>query len=341
MKKSLTLLIHLFYWIPSAIQVYVYLQVIDKTNSSFYPQFAIASTVTELISFYLFYFFLFPILSKRKFVRFILYGLLSICAAAVVGFLSNKILVNISNLKTVQPGNPQWIYISTLLIKPLYSGLFACFIKGCLIWYSEIRYKKELEKKNLETELALLKAQLNPHFLFNTLNNIDILIEKNPERASIYLKQLSDMIRFMLYKSPSETISLDLEIKYIEQYIALQRIRSLTPDFISFNRSGEITHLQIAPMLFIPFIENAFKHSTNKKNSHAIDIDILVKDNVINFSCSNDFVESAVLTEQNSGLGLGLIRRRLELLYKGKYQLEVSQNNDRFTVTLCLNLNEN
>lgn len=340
MKKSLTLLIHLFYWIPSVIQVYVYLQVMDKT-SSLYPQFAIAATVTELISFYLFYFFLFPILSKRKFVPFILYGLLSICAAAAIGFLSNKIMGIMSNLNDVRPLNPEWVYISSLLIKPLYSGLFACFIKGCLVWYSEIRYKKELEKKNLETELALLKAQLNPHFLFNTLNNIDILIEKDPELASIYLKQLSDMIRFMLYKSPSETISFDLEIKYIEQYITLQRIRSLTADFISFKTSGATTHLQIAPMLFIPFIENAFKHSTNKKNSNAIDINILVRDNVINFSCSNAFVKSNVLTEQDSGLGLGLIRRRLELLYKGKYELEVSQNNDRFKVTLCLNLNEN
>lgn len=230
--------------------------------------------------------------------------------------------------------------MAVLAMKALYSGVAACCVKGCITWYAEIRYKQKLEKKNLETELALLKAQLNPHFLFNTLNNIDILIEKDPQKASIYLKKLSDMIRFMLYKSPSETIPLALEIKYIEQYIELQRIRTLTPDFITFKTNAEHSDLQIAPMLFIPFIENAFKHTTNKKNSNAIAIEILVNKDQISFNCTNITEGSATISEEHSGLGLELIKSRLELLYKGSYKLSIDQGNGRFSIDLALNLNE-
>lgn len=337
MKKSFVLLIHIFYWIPSCFQVYVYLNIIDNINNS-YPLYSVVSIFTDAVSFYLFYFLLFPLVSKGKFLAFIFYGLVSICLISILGVFGSNTMIDMYGLKDLEPIRT-WTMTTGIFVKALYSGITACFIKGCITWYAERHYKKALEKKNLETELALLKAQLNPHFLFNTLNNIDILIEKDPEKASVYLKKLSDMIRFMLYETPSETIPLKLEIKYIEQYIELQRIRTLTPDFIKFHINGETTDLQIAPMLFIPFIENAFKHTTNKKKSNAIDIEISANESIISFHCSNIAEQSFILYQEQSGLGLSLIRSRLELLYRGKYELNINQGLDRFSVTLVLNLN--
>lgn len=337
MKKSLIILIHICYWIPSFVEVYIFFKAVGTQRA--YIQFNIAALFTELLSFYLFYLFLFPLISKRKFPAFILYGLVAIGITSILGIFSYNLLLKTHDLKDIF-SDRQWATASGIALRALYSGIAACFVRGCITWYSELRYKRALEKKNLETELALLKAQLNPHFLFNTLNNIDILIEKDPEKASAYLKKLSDMIRFMLYQSPAEKIPLVLEVNYIEQYIELQRIRTLNADFVQFQVNGATTDLQIAPMLFIPFIENAFKHTSNKKKSKAIAIEISVDQKAIHFNCSNNIEQSIGISQEQGGLGLSLIRSRLELLYAGKYELNINKSQDRFSVTLVLNLNE-
>lgn len=338
MKKSLIFLIHIFYWIPSFLSVYMYINIPEFEGSIL--QLNTAILFTTFLSFYSFYLFLFPLISQRKFPAFILYGLLAIVITSMLGFFGYKLMLKVYNLKDYFL-NREWETASGIISRALYSGLAACFVRGCITWYAELRYKRALEKKNLETELALLKAQLNPHFLFNTLNNIDILIEKDPEKASAYLKKLSDMIRFMLYQSPAEKIPLVLEVNYIEQYIELQRIRTLNADFVQFQIDGEITDLQIAPMLFIPFIENAFKHTSDKKKNKAIEIEMSVEKKVIRFYCSNNIEQSIGIAQEQGGLGLSLIRSRLELLYAGKYELNITQSLDRFSVTLVLNLNEN
>src|ERR1044071_687955 len=116
-------------------------------------------------------------------------------------------------------------------------------------------------------ELALIKSQINPHFLFNTINNIDVLIAKDSAKASEYLNKLSGILRYMIYETRNEKISLAGELDYIEKYLELQKIRTANPDYVNFQISGEANNLKIAPMILFPFIENAFKHTENKKNS--------------------------------------------------------------------------
>jgi two-component system LytT family sensor kinase len=234
-----------------------------------------------------------------------------------------------------------WYWAFSYFLLNVYAAFIACLIKAFLNWYSDIFYKRQLEKKNLETELALLKAQINPHFLFNTLNNIDILIEKDAATASVYLKKLSDILRFTLYESPSETVALSEEIKYIGQYIELQKIRTSNTDFVSFTVEGSADNLRIPPMLFISFIENAFKHCTDKKINNAIEIDIAIGDGEVHFTCSNAYDQAAQLMQPKSGLGLDLIQNRLKLLYKENYQLKIDKTEERFTVTLTVKLHDN
>lgn len=217
----------------------------------------------------------------------------------------------------------------------------AMITKGFVTWAVEIKYKQRLEKNNLESNLALLKARINPHFLFNTLNNIDVLIEKDPMVASTYLKKLSDILRFTLYESPSATIPLSKEADYITQYIELQQIRTNNADFAKFSFEPGSHDLQVAPMLFIPFIENAFKYCTNKKIINAIVISIGTNKNQVTFSCSNAYDAAAMVTyEESSGLGLELIKSRLELLYPKNYQLNINKSTDRFNVDLTITLHD-
>jgi LytS/YehU family sensor histidine kinase len=221
-------------------------------------------------------------------------------------------------------------------ILALIHGMIALVMKGFINWYGDIKIKKELQQKNFETELALVKSQLSPHFLFNTINNIDVLITKDPVQASAYLNKLSDIMRFMLYETKTELIPLQKELAYIDKYIDLQKIRTANPDFIQYSAAGIIGSWTIAPMLFVPFIENAFKHALNKKDSAGIIIRINTNEKAIHFYCENKFSENPLAGYEPGGLGNGLIKKRLALLYPGKHTLLTKKENNIFTVDLTI-----
>jgi two-component system LytT family sensor kinase len=285
--------------------------------------------------FYVFYLVLFPRFVKTQRLKlFVFFGLLVTLVCIGLGGIVTKYLPF---------GNTTFgVQFADISIAIILNCLYPCGIAGIISWLSERHQRQAMEKINLETSLALLKAQINPHFLFNTLNNIDVLIEKDAAVASVYLKKLSDILRFTLYESPSDTVALNEEIKYIYEYIELQKIRTSNTDFVSFTVEGDTSNLQIAPMLFIPFIENAFKHATNKKINNAIEVRIIIKDgNTINFYCSNAFDADDTLLQPHSGLGLELIKSRLNLLYPNKYEMDIDKSDTRFTVTLNVNLHDN
>jgi LytS/YehU family sensor histidine kinase len=235
-------------------------------------------------------------------------------------------------------GKPLLLFCLKLILPgTLFAGIVGCLFKGFISWYSEIRFKEQLVQKNLQSELALLKAQINPHFLFNTINNIDVLIEKEPKAASLYLKQLSDIMRFMLNDAPSEYIPLSKELEYIKKYIELQKIRTSNDKYVNLNIIGASEKLMVAPAIFIPFIENAFKHSTNKKIENAINITIEIIGNDLSFRCINFFDNSNTFEQEKSGLGIDLIKQRLQLLYKDQHELNIIKTDNRFEVTLKIN----
>lgn len=337
MKKStwLIVLLHVMYWGQPIIGFIINIK-LAFSNDNWVWVFTLINTPVAMAAFYVAYFFLFPLISKKKIWLFTVYGLLTVFATLIVAIL---ILYGLKH-----DAQEKWVIPALAVTYPtrVISSIFiACLLRGAINWYTDIRYKEQLEKKNLETSLALLKAQINPHFLFNTLNNIDVLIEKDPATASVYLKKLSDILRFTLYESPGETVNLLQEVNYIRQYIELQKIRTSNPDFVKFEVKGEMKYADIAPMLFIPFIENAFKHCTNKKISNAVAIEIASDGRTITFECSNAYEPGLMETQQKGGLGLELIKNRLELLYRDRYHLDINKTSERFTVTLKIYLNDN
>jgi two-component system LytT family sensor kinase len=203
-------------------------------------------------------------------------------------------------------------------------------------WYRQEKERKEMEKQQLVSELSFLKSQVNPHFLFNSLNGIYALAIKKSDKTPEAVLQLSDLMRHMLYESNNEEVALEKEVKYLENYIQLQKLR-LPPEMqINFQVEGDINGKRIAPMLFIPFIENAFKHGVDSDGGN-IQIKLQVKGNTLSFDMVNR-ISQAQHKDAVSGIGLVNVRKRLDLLYQGRYQLEYQATNGNFVVHLHLNL---
>lgn len=213
--------------------------------------------------------------------------------------------------------------------------VFAAAIKLTKHWYNDQNLKRQLEKQNLVSELALLRSQINPHFLFNTLNNIDSLIHLNKDMASASIMKLSDILRYMLYEANADKVSLEKETQYIRSLIDLHSLRYVNKDFIKLNIKGNFKNVMIPPMLFVPFVENAIKHGDKNCNSPGIVIEIIAQDKEIHF-----MIENQVGTSQNKdktgGIGLHNVKRRLDLLFANNYNLEIKQQNKKYTVKLKL-----
>ena len=197
---------------------------------------------------------------------------------------------------------------------------------------------KNLNEK-LETELKLLKSQINPHFLFNTLNNIYALSAIDTVKTQESISYLSDMLRYVLYECEQPTVPLNKEIDYIKNYIKLFAVKSSKKYPITTSFDIENRNTPIAPMLLIPFVENAFKHSTIEKIEGAF-IHILVKekDNEIYFEVENSTSNSAKQKDAVGGIGLSNVKKRLEIVYSNSYTLDIQNNEQSFKVKLRLKL---
>ena len=310
----------------------------NLTFISFLFAFAITPAV---LGFYTFYSFLFTkYLKQKKILALFISGTIASIVCGVVGGFTMFLLVPKMSLFADGMNSASWI-TAIMAIIALLNGGMGLIIKGFITWYNEIKLKEELNQKNYETELALVKSQLNPHFLFNTINNIDVLIEMDAKKASAYLNKLSDIMRFMLYETKTEKIPLDKELQYIEKYIDLQKIRSSNSNYVQYNVKGSAAGIMIEPMLFIPFIENAFKHAENNKMGNAVNINISVEQDNITFECENKYNTNALAETKYGGLGNEIIQKRLQLLYPKKHTLEIKRENDIYSVKLKLKLHEN
>jgi len=235
-------------------------------------------------------------------------------------------------------GDVDTLDILIILFPVLYFNIFGFLFQTFIEWIKDRRIKAELEKDKVTSQLELLKSQINPHFLFNTLNNIDVLILDEPKKASDYLIKLSEILRFMLYETNTERVPLSKEIEYIEKYIELQKIRTLNDKFVGLEIVGKMKDRFIAPMIFIHFVENAFKYATNKKIENAIIIRLDISDNKMSFICKNHINHSDVTTQVNNGLGFNLIKQRLDLIYGMDYNLNVNNEDNWYIVNLEIQL---
>ncbi|WP_020567083.1 sensor histidine kinase [Neolewinella persica] len=344
MKKSLIAILHVGYWFVYLLLAMIMMYAVSSSGSLsetvgeevIATAFFFMVLLPAVVTFYTFYLVLFPrYFGRKQFgLAFLIGGLVSV-GTTLLGF---AILGTFFYPECVAEMDlPGFLFfVSIVSFFNLLGGVVAFVLQGFSTWFEEVKIKEALQEKNHAMELALVKSQLDPHFLFNTINNIDVLILKDADEASDYLNRLSDIMRFMLYETKTETIALSREVAYIEKYIALQKIRTANETYVDFRLIGSPAGRVIAPMVFIPFIENAFKHTTNKKVERAIRIELEVMSEAVRMSCVNRLDPSRNPPVAKGGLGNELIRKRLELLYPGKHHLEVRNELNEYHVNLLI-----
>ena len=283
-------------------------------------------------------------LSKKRFLPYLLLLLLS--SIIITPF---KVLYLYHQLDNQPVAQAQLLQQLNLAFIPTFlMGLFSTLLKIISDWFKNLRERQELLMQNMQSELRFLRSQINPHFLFNTLNNLYALTLKKSELAPEIVLKLSEMMRYMLYESNEKEVPLANEIAYLRNYLDLEKFRK-TQDFsINFRVEGSPENKKIVPLLFIPFIENAFKHGLSQHTSHGfIDILLRIENNRLYFRVENSKGNSPAsqtqLPQQRSksksgGIGLANVRRRLELLYPKKHKLKIQDKKDIFVVDLQLTL---
>lgn len=218
-----------------------------------------------------------------------------------------------------------------------------------LIWDYQRKQQQmnELENEKIASELKFLKSQINPHVLFNNLNNIYSYALEKSEKVPDMLLKLSDIMRYMLNEEESQFVKLEKEIRYLEDFIDLQKLRLEGRGNVSLNISGNPENYCIAPLLLVAFVENSFKHSMQTEvDNIVIEINLDIRDGVLYFESKNTFSENGgpSLANKNgreTGIGLQNVKKRLQLIYRDKHELEISRENNFFVVQLSLDLTVN
>lgn len=197
--------------------------------------------------------------------------------------------------------------------------------------------KEQLEKQAAEAELHYLKSQINPHFLFNTLNNIHTLVYKQAATAPDAVMQLASLMRYMIYESNAPTVPLSRELQYVNDYINLQQLRYKQGPIVDMQTETETTSFRIAPLLFIHLLENAYKHGPARLEPGDIKIRVHVKGDTLTFSIQNPIAKAPVnQLEDHGGIGLTNVRKRLALLYPDKHSINIHNTGETFTLVLTI-----
>ncbi len=219
--------------------------------------------------------------------------------------------------------------------------IFSTSGKIIVDWFKQQQTMRDLETQNMQSELKFLKTQINPHFLFNTLNSLYALTIKKSDHAPEIVVKLSEMMRYMLYECNERRVSLDKEVNYIQNYLDLEALRQSNLVDIDFKVIGNITNQKIAPLVFIPFLENAFKHGVNHQLGDAyVYATLEIKGDKLHFDIENSKNNSvtSALPKPQGGIGLINVRRRLELIYPGSHSIDIEDQPHAYTVHLSLNL---
>jgi hypothetical protein len=330
-------LVHVFFWIyiiNQALFPYYISKGIDKN----YHLDIIIYVALALITFYCVYLSVPLLMSLRSRLLGILLGILLLASLVPlrVGleYLFWKYLVTATEGNMVKLSSSWWLNSVRLVV---ITSTYAFLIRLAIGWFDSQKLKSELLLQNQTSELALLRSQVNPHFLFNTLNNIYSLVYKKSEEAPAAVMKMSSIMRYMLIDAAADRVLLEKEIDYLKSFIELQQLRTRQKDFVSLTISGETEGRTIVPMLLIPFVENAFKHGSRNVPSPGIIITLNAEAGWILFEVSNYLKKGQEVPHDHvRGIGLNNVRRRLELLFPGKHTLETWEDQDMYHVKLIL-----
>lgn len=328
---------HLFFWML-LFGVWYFLRYQDYSTSSRALKVTLIKVADLAIMIYVTNYIFIPwLLYKRKYALFIFCFIAMIVSSSmlkmyVIGHVINSpALINFtSNIKARIYDN----------IIPHFFLVTAGVAIKLLVDYIRMQKRMvELAKEKAEAELNFLQSQINPHFLFNSLNSIYFLIEKNNSGARDALHKFSAMLRYQLYEMNGERISIEKEINYLKDYIDLQRLRKDEYYKVTVTITDTVKGFFIEPLLLIPFVENAFKHISHyKQQTNFVQLDMYCKNGEFNFLIENSKEAGENLTEKHGGIGLKNVQKRLELLYPQKHHLHIQNNEEIYKVDLKIKI---
>ncbi|MDP4281885.1 MAG: histidine kinase [Bacteroidota bacterium] len=289
--------------------------------------------------FYLNYLILIPrFLLRKKIFLFILFLVLGWITIGLIDIAYHYIYFNCFFIKRPHP--PYYKF----LIFTIYPALFALAVSLSIritgYWLKAEKQKKEMENEKLISELAFLKSQINPHFLFNVLNNICSLARKKSDDTENAIIKLAQIMRYMLSDSKNEKVGLEKEVEYLNNYIELQKLRISDKVDIQFQIEGSPDSKMIEPLLLIPFVENAFKYGISYLEDSGIYIGLRILEDRLFFSVENKIRKKEPSMPVESGIGLKNVIRRLDLLYPGQHKLTIQDNGENYIVNLEIKIKE-
>lgn len=340
-------LIHLGFWVLYITLMYFSTGIGGKKYPDFFVKGAFVITVTAVfVQSNIFLLFVVPLLQKKKKYLFWLFFLLLICA----GYLFYTILM--SSLAGAVPGMEKYknftfheLLQSSFMFYFILNAIFIAFYYFIDIYdrQAELRKLESVKTEKIALESSFLKSQINPHFLFNTLNNIYALSMKKSDQTAVIIDRLESLLHYMLYECKADFVPLDNEFIFTSSYIALERLRHKEDQCqVTTQIKGNTNGHKIAPLLLINFLENAFKHGTKTSFGKSwINMDIEITKKELRFKLANSKPQrpaNHVVSEYTGGIGLKNVKRRLEILYPRKHQLQIHNEADRFEIDLTINL---
>lgn len=331
---------HVFLWIFILIMAAGYIWYIPEENmtapNKFIGLFFYALIFAAGIYFNI-YFLVPKLFLKNKWLLYVV-SLLVIVILSILSVIFAQEYLYDSN-RPIEPMGPFLTFVNIVSGVIAFALLFAGTTTPILFkyWITDMRHADELESATLESELKLLKGQINPHFLFNMLNNVNMLIKKRNKDVPDVLFKLRDLLKYQINDSSKDEVLLNSDIHFLNSFLNLEKIRRDKFEFI-ISTEGDISNIKIPPLLFIPFVENAVKHNNDSANLSYVYLNFEVTDGKLIFSCINSKPVKARRKSETGGLGQTNIKRRLELLFPDRYTLEIKDEETMYSVYLALSL---
>lgn len=296
-----------------------------------------------MVFFYLNYLWLVErLLFRRRLLVFILLNLVLLSAVVAIEWWRHEsgFAMQPQDHPYDRPKPPPFIMLSGMLFSYVFAISMAIALRATTRWFKLDAQRKALENEHLKSVLSNLKMQLNPHFFFNTLNNIYSLIQLDQEQAQAAVHRLARLMRYHLYETNAEMVPLGGEMEFLDSYVSLMRMRSTALLDVDFYQNIEDSNRLIAPLLLVPLVENAFKFGVSSDHACSIRIKVVEKKGVFNAHIKNSVFVDHDRSFGNGGEGIGLsnLRKRLELIYSGRYEIVDKQDSGYFNIDLSIRL---
>ncbi|WCT14795.1 sensor histidine kinase [Mucilaginibacter jinjuensis] len=336
MKQQKLWMYYLLAWVGYVAYIYID-NVVNGRGSQPYVW---SHLVASFVQFTFCFFVLYPKFLNRKLILVFIAGLI----VAEGLFISTRWLVEevlyvwVIGHGNYNPGTSILYYVGDNWWKAFQPILLSFIIWAFLETFNRERENEQLRQEKTQAELAFLKSQINPHFLYNTLNYMYSMAYPVSDRLADTIIKLSNLMRYMLADNANNQVDLEKEVDYLSNYIDIYRMRFEDHFFVDFKVSGNTGGVQIASLMLIPFVENAFKHGVMDDEQRPVRIKLQASQHMITFSVSNKINRNQ--KDHSSGIGMANIRRRLDLIYPGRYDLLIANNGDTYKSTLSIKLTQ-